>query len=201
MADTKLLTRPENPSSTDRTGHEPAVLRRITKYVSYVLRHGPDTVGVTMDGNGWVDVDELIERSDGHHRLSRPLIDQLVATDEKQRFALSDDGRRIRARHGHSVEVDLGLKPRRPPANLYHGTGVFNVQPILERGLLPLGRVHVHLSDDRQAAATVAGPLESPMVLTIDAAAMAADGHQFLLSENGIWLSGPIPPKYLTSVD
>lgn len=201
MADTKLLSRPTLDPSTTSSAHDATTRNRTTKYLSYVLRHGPDTIGVTMDRHGWVRIDELIERSNRHRVLTRSLIDEVVATNDKQRFAVSDDGQRIRARHGHSVMVDLDLEPMQPPARLYHGTAVHNVPSILERGLLPLGRIHVHLSAERQTAADIAGPLECPKVLTVDAAAMAAEGHQFLLSENGIWLSGPIEPKYVTAID
>ena len=215
MADTSTKTRTTYPtpnpacrtngsSGTDAdraAGLNRPALKKVTKYLSYVLRHGPDTVGVSMDGNGWVDVDELIKRSAAHRPLSRTMLEHLVALDPKRRFAFSEDQRRIRAVNGHSVAVDLGLAPQQPPDSLFHGTAVYNVEAILQIGLLPIGRNHVHLSADHHSAAAIEGRLSCPKVLTIDSAAMAADGHVFYRSENDIWLSGPVPPKYLTAVD
>lgn len=215
MADTGTKTRTKNPTpdpgctTSARAGHgvdraaglARPTLKKVTKYLSYVLRHGPDTIGVAMDRNGWVDVDTLIERSADHRPLTKAVIDLVVASDAKQRFAFSSDRRRIRAVNGHSVPVDLELEPLQPPASLFHGTAVYNVAAILRDGLLPIGRTYVHLSDDHRSAAAIGGRLSCPKVLTIDSAAMAADGYVFHRSENGIWLSGPVPPKYLTAVD
>ena len=215
MADTSTKTRIKHstPGPTCRTndsvgrdaesaaGVNRQALKKVTKFLSYVLRHGPDTVGVTMDGHGWVEVDELIERSVAHRPLSRAMLEHLVAADPKRRFAFSEDQRRIRAVNGHSVAVDLGLMAQQPPDSLFHGTAVYNVDAILRVGLLPIGRNYVHLSADHRSAADIGGRLSCPKVLTIDSAAMAADGHVFYRSENDIWLSGPVPQKYLTAVD
>lgn len=191
MADTSTRTRISNPPAS----------KKVTRFLAYVLRHGPDTVGVGMDRRGWVPVDALIERSTEHRALTRPMLEDIVATDGKRRFVFSEDGTKIRAVNGHSVDVDLGLRPLQPPATLYHGTAVYNVTAILRNGLLPIGRNHVHLSADRRTAADIGGKLAWPKVLAVDSAAMAADGLVFHRSENGIWLSGPVPPKYLTVVD
>lgn len=201
MADTSTKKRPENSSKTPVDCYDPAAIKKVTKFLSYVLRHGPDTIGVAMDRNGWVAVDELISRSADQRPLSRSLITYVVSADDKRRFSLSDHGSRIRANHGHSVEVDLELDTRQPPPALFHGTSVYNVDSILRTGLLPLGRNHVHLSADANSAASVRCRPSCQKVLTVDSEAMAADGHPFWLSENGIWLTGPVPPKYLTAVD
>lgn len=169
--------------------------------MAYVLRHGPDTIGVTMDKNGWVDVDQLLERSLHHRPLTRETLTDIVATDRRRRFAFSEDGTRVRAVNGHSIDVDLGLSPTEPPATLYHGTAVYNLDAILTKGLLPRGRTHVHLGSDRQSAAEIGGTLTWPKILSVDTGAMAADGHLFYRSENGVWLCGPVAPSYLTLLD
>jgi putative RNA 2'-phosphotransferase len=174
-------------------------LVRISKFLSLVLRHRPETLGLTLAPDGWVDVDELLEACRAHGRaIPREVLHEVVATNDKRRFSFSPDGTRIRANQGHSVEVELGLEPVEPPELLYHGTVARFLDSIRRQGLLRGGRRHVHLSADRQTARTVGQRRGRPVVLVVEAARMHGDGHQFYLSENGVWLTGAVPPEYLT---
>jgi putative RNA 2'-phosphotransferase len=172
--------------------------RRLSKLLSLVLRHNPSLVGLRLDPAGWVDLDELVagiqERRPG---VTRADVERVVATNEKQRFALDDSRNRIRANQGHSVPVDLGLPRRRPPAVLFHGTIQANVARILREGLNRRSRHAVHLSPDRATAARVGARRGLPAVLCVDAARMHADGYEFSVSENGVWLVEAVPPEYL----
>lgn len=177
-----------------------ARLKHISKFLSLVLRHAPDTIGMVLDAQGWVDVDELLERSAAHgNPFTRAELDMVVSTSDKQRFAFSEDRRRIRASQGHSIAaVDLGLAPAAPPAVLYHGTAERFLAAIAVQGLRPGSRNHVHLSRD-PATGTVVGKRHGrPVVLTVDAAAMHSAGHLFMVSANGVWLTAAVPPAFIT---
>lgn len=174
---------------------------KISKFLSYVLRHNPGAIGLELDAGGWAEVDELIAGATRHgRRLSRRLIEEVVVTNDKQRFSFDASGTRIRANQGHSIPVDLGLQPRQPPERLYHGTARRFLESILQSGLDPRGRQHVHLSPDRQTAIKVGQRHGKPVVLVVAAEAMAEAGYRFFLSENDIWLVIKVPPEYL-SVD
>ena len=166
-------------------------LAKISKYLSYVLRHKPDAIGLSLDAEGWADVDEIIAKAD--IPITRKQIERAVSENDKRRFALSPDGRLIRARQGHSVAVDLGLVPREPPEALYHGTADMFMESIFEQGLLPRGRQHVHLSADLETATKVGGRHGRVVILTLPARAMHEGGHRFYLSENGVWLTDHVP--------
>jgi putative RNA 2'-phosphotransferase len=171
---------------------------RVSKFLSLVLRHQPETVGVVLDEGGWVDVDELIAACAAKgRRFSRAELDHVVANNNKKRFAFSADGRRIRASQGHSVTVELGLPPTPPPAVLYHGTASATVPVILREGLRPMSRQDVHLSAEQETAVRVGARHGRPVVLEVDAAGLAAAGHEFRVSANGVWLTGAIPPERL----
>jgi len=172
-------------------------LVKTSKFLSYVLRHKPDAIGLRLDEEGWASVDELIARAgEGDQHLKRELIAEVVATNDKKRFSLSQDGSRIRANQGHSVKVDLGLAERTPPRFLYHGTATRFLKSIRPEGLKPSGRRHVHLSSDHDTAVVVGQRHGKPVVLKIEAARMCADGHKFYRSENGVWLTDSVPPGY-----
>ncbi|MGG2103402.1 RNA 2'-phosphotransferase [Stenotrophomonas sp. NRRL B-14846] len=178
--------------STD-TSHKHA-----SKFMSLVLRHEPEKIGLQLDAQGWADVDDLLQRMAGHGvALDRHTLQAVVETNDKQRFALSDDGLRIRASQGHSIQVDLGLEALQPPAWLYHGTVARFVGAIREQGLRPGERQHVHLSLDRQTAQQVGARRGAPVILSVNAGRMHADGHVFHRSANGVWLTVHVPPQYI----
>ena len=167
---------------------------RVSKRLSYVLRHHPDSVGLTLDQHGWVAVDDLLAAL----RLTRAELEEVVARNDKQRFALDGTGTRIRASQGHSVPVDLGHAPAVPPDVLFHGTVERFLTSILTEGLRPGNRHAVHLSADRETAERVGARRGRPVVLQVDAAAMAREGVVFTRSDNGVWLVDAVPPRYLT---
>ena len=172
-----------------------------SKFLSLVLRHQPETIGLTLDAQGWADVETLLARvraqGGRHAQLDRATLEAIVATSDKKRFAFSEDGTRIRASQGHSVQVDLGLAPQAPPATLYHGTASRFAQAIGAQGLVPGARQHVHLSRDVPTALTVGARHGKPVVFTVDAARMHAQGHAFYVSANGVWLCAAVPAEYL----
>ena len=173
-------------------------LVRISKFLSLVLRHRPETIGLTLAPDGWVGVDELLEACRAHGRaIPRHVLAEVVATNDKRRFSFNPDGTQIRANQGHSVDVELGLEPVEPPELLYHGTVARFLDSIRGQGLVRGSRQHVHLSADRQTAERVGQRRGRPVVLVVEAARMHRDGHEFYLSENGVWLTGAVPPEYL----
>lgn len=178
--------------------------RQITstsKFLSLLLRHQPEVIGLELDSNGWAEVDELIRlaNADRPDQLDRELIEIVVSTNTKQRFVLSEDGERIRANQGHSIEVDLGLTPVAPPSKLFHGTASRFLESIMADGLTKQSRQHVHLSADLSTATNVGTRHGSPRVLVVDAAAMHAAGYEFFQSANGVWLTDAVPPQFLRS--
>jgi putative RNA 2'-phosphotransferase len=173
-------------------------LVRVSKRLSFVLRHRPDSVGLTLDDAGWVGVDELLAGlTRSGMRLTRAELDAVVAGNDKQRFAFDDSGTRIRASQGHSVPIALGHRTEIPPDVLFHGTVQRFLPAILADGLRPGNRHAVHLSADVATASAVGGRRGRPVVLRVDAAAMAADGLRFSRSANGVWLTDAVPARYL----
>jgi putative RNA 2'-phosphotransferase len=171
---------------------------RVSKRLSFVLRHRPDSVGLTLDDAGWVGVDDLLAGlAHSGMRLTRAELDAVVAGNDKQRFAFDDSGTRIRASQGHSVPVALGYQNELPPDVLFHGTVQRFLPAILAAGLRPGNRHAVHLSADVATASSVGGRRGRPVVLRVDAAAMVADGATFTRSANGVWLTDAVPARYL----
>ena len=171
---------------------------KTSKFLSYVLRHRPDEIGLTLDAEGWASVAELIEKSKSAGTvLTKELIEEIVRANDKQRFALSDDGSRIRAHQGHSVKVELNLPPREPPELLYHGTATRFLDAIRKEGLKAMSRQHVHLSPDEQTAHKVGQRHGKPVILTIKSGEMWRAGQLFFLSENGVWLTEKVETKYI----
>jgi putative RNA 2'-phosphotransferase len=169
-----------------------------SKLLSYVLRHRPDSIGLQLDPNGWADVDVLLQRLAEYGKpVARDLLDRVVAENDKQRFAFDAGRTRIRASQGHSIQVDLDLKPAQPPDVLYHGTASRFLKSILASGLHAGNRQHVHLSGDVDTARRVGARHGFPVILHVDTARMRADGAVFYLSDNGVWLTGPVAPRYL----
>jgi putative RNA 2'-phosphotransferase len=168
-----------------------------SKHLAYVLRHHPESIGITLDPAGWVDVDTLLAALRGHGRpLDRATLERIVAGTDKQRYELRDG--RIRAAQGHSVPVDLGLAPVSPPSVLFHGTVARNLPGIRVDGLRPGQRQQVHLSPDEATARTVGGRRGDPVVLRVDAAGMHAAGFRFYQAANGVWLTDHVPPNWIT---
>lgn len=171
---------------------------KVSKYLSRHLRHQPQRLGLQLQPDGWVRVDELLAACAAHGMpLTRDELDQVVAGNDKQRFSFDENGRLIRANQGHSVAVDLGLEPASPPATLFHGTGAGAVATILAQGLVTMGRHHVHLSSDLETARRVGARHGRPVVFRVDAAAMHAAGHHFYRSANGVWLTDAVAPQFL----
>lgn len=171
---------------------------KASKFLSLVLRHQPESVGIVLDEAGWVDVDALLAACAARGRsLSRAELDHVVANNNKKRFAYSDDGRRIRASQGHSVTVELGLEAVAPPDVLYHGTAARTLPLILAEGLRPMSRQDVHLSADVETAVRVGSRHGRPVVLAVAARELAAEGHVFRVSANGVWLTDRVPPERL----
>ncbi len=148
-------------------------LTETSKFLSYVLRHKPEAIGITLDDQGWIGVDELLVAAARHGKaITRELLDKVVATNDKQRFSFSPDGQSIRANQGHSVEVDLALEPVEPPELLYHGTVERFIASIREQGLIRGQRQHVHLSGDRETAARVGQRRGKPVILIVESGRM-----------------------------
>lgn len=169
-----------------------------SKFLSLVLRHRPDVIGITLDAEGWVPVEDLLAACAQHGRaISREQLNVVVRTNDKQRFASSADGSRIRANQGHSVPIDLGLVSVEPPELLYHGTVPRFLESIRQEGLTKGNRHHVHLSPDVETATKVGQRRGRPVVLVIEADRMFRDGHTFYQSENGVWLTDAVPPEYI----
>ena len=173
-------------------------LAEVSKFLSFVLRHEPQAIGLVLDSQGWANVDALIAAAAKHGRLlDRALIGQVVATSEKKRFALSADGACIRAVQGHSTDsVDIQFAERVPPDVLYHGTASRFMESIRKEGLKPGARQYVHLSADVQTALNVGQRHGKPVVLTVDARAMHGQGVKFYRAENGVWLTADVTTQF-----
>ena len=172
--------------------------KRTSKFLSLVLRHQPEKIGIALDPAGWTSVAELLDALARHGKpVSRADLKFVVANNDKQRFALSDDGESIRASQGHSVDVELGSVPAEPPETLFHGTVEKFLDSIRSQGLLKGKRHHVHLSATRETAIAVGGRRGLPIVLTVHAHAMRAAGHDFFLSANGVWLTECVPAEFV----
>ena len=164
--------------------------------MSLVLRHKPEVIGLVLDNEGWVSIDELVEKSEG--KLTFKIIEEAVSQNDKQRFKISENGLRIRANQGHSLKVDLGLKAVEPPILLYHGTATRFISSIKEKGLIAGNRQHVHLSIDAATAQSVGERHGKPIILEVNSKRMLEDAYKFFLSENGVWLTQKVPVQYLT---
>jgi putative RNA 2'-phosphotransferase len=177
----------------------PKSLTSTSKFLSLVLRHQPEVIGMKLDVEGWLPIDELIENANRQGKqLSLELLHEVVASCEKKRFALSEDGLKIRANQGHSVrDVELNLEAAAPPSVLYHGTVAAFLDSIREHGLLKRSRNHVHLSADVETAKKVGARRGKPVILTIRSEAMHESGHTFYLSANGVWLTDAVPVSFI----
>lgn len=171
---------------------------KTSKFLSFVLRHRPDEIGLTLDPHGWASVSDLIEKARAAKvSLTEELIREIVRTNDKQRFALSNDGTKIRASQGHSIKVELALAPQQPPEFLFHGTATRFLDSIRRDGLKPMSRQHVHLSPDEATATKVGQRHGKPVILKVKAGEMWRAGREFFLSENGAWLTEKVEMMYL----
>jgi putative RNA 2'-phosphotransferase len=170
-----------------------------SKFLSYILRHAPESIGLSLDPQGWADVETLIEKANASGTvIDLEMLHKVVSESDKKRFTLSEDGKRIRAAQGHSVAVDLAYTAITPPDELFHGTATRFLDSIRAEGLRPGSRQQVHLSSDKITAEAVGKRHGKPVVLIIAAGKMAADGYEFFQAENGVWLTNSVPAKYLT---
>ena len=173
-------------------------LTSTSKFLSLVLRHEPQRIGLSLDAAGWVAIDELLAKAAlAGKQISRDTLLHIVATCEKQRFALSEDGTRIRANQGHSVEVELGLPPQVPPDVLYHGTASRSLDSIRKDGLHRGARHHVHLTRQSATAVAVGQRYGAPAILRVDARRMHQAGHVFFCTANQVWLCDAVPPEFI----
>jgi putative RNA 2'-phosphotransferase len=173
-------------------------LKSKSKFLSLILRHKPEVIGITLDENGWTGIEELIEKAQLHgFPLSLNELLTIIASNDKQRFALSSDQKRIRANQGHSLEVDLQLQPTIPPEILYHGTAERNIASIKVQGIIKGKRHHVHLSADQHTARAVGSRYGKPIVVGVDTQRMHNDNFVFFQTANGVWLTDIVPARYL----
>ena len=175
-------------------------LNEVSKFLSYILRHEPQEIGLVLDSEGWAEIDELISCANKSGKtIDRDLIQQVVDTSDKKRFSISEDGLRIRAAQGHSVSgVAIAYPEKTPPEFLYHGTATRFLESIEKEGLKPQERQHVHLSEDEQTASAVGKRYGKPIVLKIKALQMHKQGFTFLQAENGVWLTSLVEPLFIT---
>jgi putative RNA 2'-phosphotransferase len=171
---------------------------KVSKRLSFVLRHRPESIGLELAEGGWVAIDDLIAALARHGtQISHEDLQNVVAHNDKRRFTIEEG--RIRASQGHSIDVDLALESRTPPGVLYHGTATRFLDSILRQGLVRGSRHHVHLSADDETARKVGRRHGVPVVLTVASGRMAEAGHGFFLSANGVWLTEQVPPGYLVA--
>ena len=172
--------------------------KSISKFLSLILRHSPETINIKLDENGWANVNELITKSANNRQsFTFDELQEIVATNDKQRFIFNEDKTLIRANQGHSISIDLALTPQIPPEFLYHGTVSKFIDNIKNDGLLKMNRQHVHLSKDKETAIKVGSRRGVPVILIVRSLKMNEDGFDFYLSENGVWLTDHVPAKYI----
>ena len=182
-----------------KSGKSDRRMRNTSKFISLILRHNPQVIGISLDEHGWADVKELIDginRTEGHS-LDMDTLDEIVRTDEKQRYSFNEDHSLIRANQGHSIPVDVELEEKNPPDILWHGTGQKGVSSIDVQGLIPKSRLYVHLSSDMETARKVGSRHGRPVIYQVECRKMTEDGYRFFLSANHVWLTKEVPEEYL----
>lgn len=171
---------------------------KLSVFISLILRHKPDAVGIQLDEHGWANVDELLNGINNTGRkIDMEILEEIVKSDNKQRYSFNEDKTLIRANQGHSIPVDVELEERQPPQYLYHGTAKRFLDSILSEGLKPMSRLYVHLSKDEDTAVKVGKRHGKPVVLKIRSGEMWNDGIKFYLSQNGVWLTKYVDEKYI----
>jgi putative RNA 2'-phosphotransferase len=172
-------------------------LKDLSKFMSLILRHKPEVIGISVDEHGWAEVDEFIAGIAKTKEFNMEILEEIVRTDEKQRYSFNEDKTLIRANQGHSIPVDVELEAQVPPEILWHGTAEKYVESIEKQGLIRKSRLYVHLSTDRETAIKVGARHGKPVVYKILAKQMHEDGYPFYLSVNGVWLTKEVPVQYL----
>lgn len=173
-------------------------IRKISKFLSLILRHQPAIIGIVLDEYGWVEVEILLQKmAESNRQITIDVLRQVVANNDKKRFTFNDDGTKIRANQGHSIAVNLDLPKQIPPKVLYHGTAQRFINSIQKQGLQKRNRQHVHLSDNIETATMVGKRHGEVVVLEIAAEKMHRNGFSFFLSKNGVWLTHEVPPAYI----
>lgn len=171
---------------------------KVSKFISLILRHKPETINIELDANGWADVGELLAGINKKgHKITINDLKLIVDNDEKGRYAFSDNYSRIRANQGHSINIDAELKEKKPPIYLFHGTGEKSLEAIMREGLKHMSRLYVHLSDNYDTAVSVGKRHGTPVVLKVKSEEMYAGGYKFYLSENNVWLTKEVPAAYI----
>lgn len=172
-------------------------LTNTSRYLSLILRHKPEVIGVTLDEHGWADVKEIIEGINRTQPFDMELLEEIVRTDHKQRYSFNEDKTKIRANQGHSVPVDVELEEVMPPEILWHGTGEKYMESIERMGLIPKSRLYVHLSSGEETAVKVGSRHGKPVIYRVEAGLMAKEGYVFYRSVNGVWLTKEVPVRIL----
>lgn len=172
-------------------------LKDVSKYMSLILRHKPEAIGISLDEHGWANVDELIAGIARDNEFNMDILEEIVRTDEKQRYSFNYDKTLIRANQGHSIPVDVELEEKEPPEILWHGTGEKYVNSVDAQGLIPKSRLYVHLSKDEDTAVKVGKRHGKPVLYKVKAKEMHSEGYKFYLSANGVWLTKEVPVRYL----
>lgn len=172
-------------------------LNKLSRFMSLILRHRPESIGISLDEHGWANVDELLSGIGEQHPIDMDMLEEIVRADKKQRYSFNEDKTLIRANQGHSIPVDVELDEVSPPEELWHGTGEKYVQDIETEGLLPKSRLYVHLSNDRDTAFKEGQRHGKPVLYIVRSREMYRDGYKFYLSKNGVWLTKAVPVKYL----
>lgn len=175
-------------------------LTETSKFISLILRHRPETIGISLDEHGWANVEELIAGVNKTHPLTMEILEEIVRTDGKQRYSFNEDKTLIRANQGHSIPVDVELQPKKPPELLYHGTGEKFVASIQAQGLIPKSRLYVHLSADEKTATAVGSRHGKPVVFIVKSGEMQRLGYTFYQSVNGVWLTKNVPVEFLIRI-
>ena len=176
-------------------------IEKLSKFISLILRHKPEEIGITLDDFGWAKVEDLINGINKSGRnIDMDILEEIVRTDNKQRYSFNEDKTKIRTNQGHSIPVNVELKELEPPATLYHGTATKSIEGIRQQGIKSMSRLYVHLSKDFETAKQVGSRHGECVVLVINAKRMREDGIKFYLSENGVWLTEYVDPKYILSI-
>ena len=169
-----------------------------SKFLALILRHKPESIGITLDEHGWANVETLVARiAQIKQGFTKEILDEIVRTDNKERYSYNGDETKIRANQGHSIQVDVELEKKDPPEILWHGTGEKSVESIDEQGLIPKSRLYVHLASDEEPATKVGSRHGKPVIYKVYSGQMVEAGYEFFLSVNGVWLTKKVPVKYL----